>query len=114
MSERYYYLRKNGTDGKRGEMFGAVVVTMNDDGTVNRGVSVCSPKDRFNKKIAVNIALGRLRKAIETQSNIPMGTYRGKTEKIINRVYGKLDAGNFHVPANEMEQRMFAPKSDEK
>lgn len=105
---RHYYLREKKSDRTRGGMFGCVVVDINDDGTVNRGVSVCSHRDKFDKTIALNIATGRFNKAVQTHQNIPMKSYNGKAEKLQNRVYGKFDAGSFHAEANETEKRMFA------
>jgi len=114
MSERYYYLRKEGQNGKRGDMYGAVVVSMNEDGTVNRGVSICSSKDRFDKTIAVNIARGRYRKVLEKKESIPMKEYLGKKEKINFKYYGRVNAGDYGATPNEVEKRMFAPKSEKK
>ena len=105
---RHYYLREKTVDGRRGNMFGCVVVDMNEDGTVNRGVSVCASRDKFDKTIALNIATGRFNKAVATRQSIPMKVYNGKTENRQNKVYGKLDAGSFHAEANETEKKMFA------
>lgn len=59
----YYYLRaRNEKDKtvKSGVPYGVVAVRANEDGTVNRGISICSTRDIFKKKTGRGIALSRL------------------------------------------------------
>lgn len=49
----YYYLRaRNEKDKtvKSGVPYGVVAVRANEDGTVNRGISICSTRDIFKKE----------------------------------------------------------------
>ena len=55
---RYYYLRKQANGGSM--PFGCVAFRRNGDGTVNRGVSLCSTRDNFNRQHARGLALKRL------------------------------------------------------
>ena len=54
---RFYYLR-----GEK-RPFGCVAFVVNDDGTVTRGVSLCSIKDNFDRRRARGLAYKRLEKA---------------------------------------------------
>jgi hypothetical protein len=107
MSERHYYLRSETENGYKGKIYGVVVVSMNDDGTVNRGVSVCSYKDKFNKTIALNIARGRFAKAVNIKESIPFREYNGEVNKKMNPVLGSFDMASYHAEANELEKKMF-------
>lgn len=62
----FYYLRQHveNSPSKNGHPFGCVCISPNDDGTVSRGVSICSPKDYFNKKKARGMAFGRCNEAV--------------------------------------------------
>lgn len=43
----------------KGKPIGCVCLVKNDNGTYNRGISICSKKDRFEKRIARQIAFSR-------------------------------------------------------
>lgn len=53
------YIRKNE------KLIGCVVGLANDEKEVGVGVSLCNSKDKFNKDIALKIAIGRAYKSIE-------------------------------------------------
>lgn len=74
MSEEvmYYYLRDQHNNPR-----GCVAMSVNPDGTVNRGVSLCSMWDTFNKAHARGLALGRLNEAIRSKKDSMFGTYQG-------------------------------------
>ena len=55
---RYYYLKEYVNDGNR--PFGCVAFRRNADGTVNRGVSLCSTRDNFNRRHGRGLAMKRL------------------------------------------------------
>lgn len=59
----YYYLRernKQDKAAKSGVPYGVVAVRANGDGTVNRGISICSTRDIFKKKTGRGITVSRL------------------------------------------------------
>lgn len=60
---RLYYLHDD-----TGCRFACVAVAPgSEDGRVHRGISICSERDTFNKKLARCIALGRLQLALKGQ-----------------------------------------------
>ncbi len=59
----FYYLKKEREDGFE-HPYGTVCIKKNDDGTVNRGIAICSTSDNFNKKIGREISFARMNKAI--------------------------------------------------
>lgn len=110
---QYYYLRmENSNYGEKGKPFGVVAIKENSDGTVNRGVSICSSADSFNKRAGRGIALKRLMQAEKNQTTEKFPTYLGKTPQ--NICYIKGIAGRvierkycYHDVATEHEYRMF-------
>ena len=65
MKKAFYYLRKLTDRGIH--PYACVCVAQNDERTiVSRGISVCSDKDTFSKKIARNKALGYATKALNS------------------------------------------------
>lgn len=113
----FYYLRdnelnKNDKEAVKGVPFGVVAVRENADGTVNRGVSICSPTDRFNKKAGRGIALKRLFEAENLCKSIPFGVYTGveAKKKITNYPFAcKCD---FNAEITKAEHRMFHKPED--
>ena len=82
----FYYLRDNTLNindkmAKKGKPFGVVAIRENEDGTVNRGVSICSPGDKFNKVAGKGVAFKRLVEAENKKENIPFGGYVGDESK---------------------------------
>ena len=72
MKQVYYYLRypKNVyKDGGR-HPYGCVCLLKNDNGDVARGISVCSERDDFSKKIGRNKAYGYAVKALTSKKSI--------------------------------------------
>jgi hypothetical protein len=66
------YVRHKG--GKKKNAPYGVVVGMKMDGGFNVGYSLCNKKDRFNKKIALKIAVGRVYQGstvVAGQSKLP-------------------------------------------
>lgn len=75
----YYYLRDQHNHPR-----GCVAMSVNPDGTVNRGVSLCSTLDVFNRAHARGLALSRLNEAIRTKKDAMFGTYKGNRGGIIH------------------------------
>jgi len=72
LEEKYYYLRFGEGEGPvRGVATVCLVGYSSPDGTRHyvRGVSFCSPKDQFNKKVGRAKALGRAIKALEHEAS---------------------------------------------
>ena len=61
----HYYLRKDDTK----QPFACVAISKNEDGTVNRGISICSKDEPFKRGKARDKALGRLAKAVEKKED---------------------------------------------
>lgn len=104
----FYYLRKNDNANGRGTPYGVVAVRENEDGTVNRGVSLCSPDDKYDKNAGRGIALKRLIKAESDKRSTEFGVYTGVREK------KKMDydipfslKSAFHELITKEEHRMF-------
>jgi hypothetical protein len=113
----FYYLRnselnKNDTTAKRGVPIGVVAVRENEDGTVNRGVSICSPCDRYNKKAGRGIAFKRLLEAEAKKMSIPFGDYNGDDSKknIINFPFE--NKADYRAKITAAEFRMFHKPED--
>lgn len=83
---------------------------MNPDGTVNRGISICSPQDEFRKKIGRGIAYSRLLEAETVCHNVrKFKEYQGIDSKQLIRL-GNIPfeyAGEFNQVPSESEYRMF-------
>lgn len=56
---------------------GCVAICENSDGTINRGVSLCSYRDNFSKRRARNLATARLSLACKGM-DIRFGKYYGR------------------------------------
>lgn len=116
----YYYLRREDPLDKtaiRGKSYGVVAIRMNEDGTVNRGISYCSQKDSFKKSVGRGIALSRLLKAeIECRNGENFSPYFGKCpgapedfgNKQQKNIYTTFTIkGYFHSEMTCFEYRMF-------
>lgn len=68
----YYYLKY-----ENGQPYGCVAFRENEDGTVNRGVSLCSETDSFKKMIGRGLALKRLLEAEKNKQSVEWGVYDG-------------------------------------
>lgn len=112
----FYYLRENkhpnDKSNGRGVPFGVVAVRENPDGTVNRGVSICSPTDRYNKKAGRGIALKRLLKAETDCRSTPFGKYNGMDEKKKITHFPFAYKSDFNAEITESEHRMFHKPED--
>ena len=73
MSEIYYYYLKD----ENGKSYGCVAFCKNSDGTITRGVSLCSMKDSFKKITARGIALKRMNDAMKTKTSKLFHVYYG-------------------------------------
>jgi len=62
---QYYYLR----DFKTYQPYACIAINQNDDGTVDRGISICSSEDQFDKKLARSKSRGRLLHAAYKKCN---------------------------------------------
>jgi len=71
--EVFYYYLKDEND----KPYGCVAMCENEDGTINRGVSLCSTKDTFKKVCARGLAFKRMNDAIKTQKTEYFSEYNG-------------------------------------
>ena len=70
----YYYLKNEETK----KPFGCVAICENEDGTINRGISLCSTKDVFQKNCARGLAFKRLNEAIKNKSSNKFNEFFGE------------------------------------
>ncbi|MBR4316808.1 MAG: hypothetical protein IKP65_07610 [Alphaproteobacteria bacterium] len=113
-SVHYYYLREmheNDKQAPKGHPFGVIAVKNNGDGTVNRGIAICSPTDYFDKRKGRGLALQRLLKAErEQKSSEAFSCYTGNKDKM-NFDTSKVDAFQYKCGYREaetkQEHRMF-------
>lgn len=120
----FYYLRSgipaNDKNAKRGVPFGVVAVRLNEDGTVNRGVAVCSPIDKYNKDAGRGIALSRLLNAEEKETSLNVFEKYSKTgnrqhfsEDVVKNIFEKYRFKcGYHEPILQNEHRMFFKPED--
>ena len=104
----FYYLKRS--EGKQIKPYGVVAVRMNCDGTVNRGISICSPNDEFRKKVGRGIAYSRLIKAETACHNVgKFEVYNGTDDKKLIRLEDIPFEyhGEFNQKPSETEYRMF-------
>lgn len=73
--EVFYYYLKDEND----KLYGCVAICENEDGTINRGVSLCSTKDTFKKVRARGLAFKRMNDAIKTKSIMAFNDYNSDT-----------------------------------
>lgn len=71
-----------------GHPFATVAIEFNGDGTVNRGVSICSIDDQFVKRVGSQKALGRLMSAKKRNENIMEIESFVKNQNKIMKKYG--------------------------
>ena len=68
----FYYLKD-----ENGKSYGCVAFCENADGTITRGVSLCSKEDSFKKITARGIALKRMNDAIKNKNSKLFHIYYG-------------------------------------
>lgn len=98
----YYYLR---TDDNH--PYGCVAIQeTGDGGRINRGVSICSKLDKFDRQHARGLALTRLKLARNSLVGEPFATYHGDkpTMPPIGRDHNKYDC---NVEPTEFEYRIL-------
>ena len=115
----YYYLRDQHNNPR-----GCVAIEKNADGTVNRGISICSELDRFDRACARGIALQRLNIAKRDEKNVEFNKYNGECSGGVRHmpvwdlthtdVADKMDIGNlitfkctFRDQPTQFEKRML-------
>lgn len=113
----FYYLRDNELNkkdkcAKKGQPFGVVAMRLNEDGTINRGVSICSPCDKFDKKAGRGIALKRLMDSEKSEDSKFFGVYFGKTENMNIFNIPFVECCAYHVKPTESEHRMLYKPED--
>lgn len=98
-----------------GTPYATVAVTFNEDGTVNRGVSICSPHDPFVRSVGSAKAIGRLKKAAKTESDVyPINGFKKLESKILKKIGSSAKdevsfdmLGYYHSEPNELEKSIF-------
>lgn len=96
----YYYLRN-----KKNQPYGCVAIQETANGFINRGVSICSTRDKFNKKHARGLALRRLNEASKSLLGQAFACYYGKKPTIpATPEFNKFDC---HVEPTEFERRIL-------
>ncbi|MFA6889898.1 MAG: hypothetical protein WCQ80_02620 [Bacilli bacterium] len=109
----YYYLRMQQFD-HRGNIcaipYGTVAIRKNEDGTINRGISLCSKKDNFSRSIGRRKAYARLKKVEHYEKPVLLGQYGGDKSKaccplLIGHSWDTL--GYFHDLPTKTEEKML-------
>ena len=98
----YYYLRNS-----ENHPVGCVAIQETHDGKINRGVSLCSKKDHFNKNHARGLALARLNEAKESLFSKPFNQYYGNQPTmpaVANLPYEKYSC---NVVPTDFEKRIL-------
>ena len=113
----FYYLRDNELNkkdkcAKKGQPFGVVAMRLNEDGTINRGVSICSPCDKYNKKAGRGIAVKRLMECEERKESKFFGVYSGESDKMNIHNMPFMECYAYHVKPTESEHRMLYKPED--
>lgn len=90
---RHYFLREESQmKNKKGEnvtvkrIIGVVAISINAENPslVDRGVSICSKGDVFDKKKGVELAMKRMEKAQAKRGSLPFRVYTGRQAKAKN------------------------------
>ena len=97
----YYYLRD-----KQNHPYGCVAIQETNDGKINRGVSICSKADRWDRACARGIAFKRCQKASESLFPIPFGTYNGTKRHMPEIGFAYKSEGN--ATPTEAEAKIIA------
>lgn len=96
----YYYLRD-----ENNHPYGCVAIQESVNGKINRGVSLCSKCDNFDKKRARGIALSRLNTACSSLFSKPFEEYYGNKPTIpVAHQFNKYDC---NVDPTPFEARML-------
>lgn len=97
----YYYLRD-----EKNHPYGCVAIQESVDGKINRGVSLCSKRDNFDRKHARGLALRRLNIACSSLFGKPFEEYQGNKSSIpVVPPFNKYDC---NVDPTPFEARMLA------
>ena len=98
-----------------GTPYATVAISFNEDGTINRGISICSPNDMFLKSVGTAKAIGRLKKAVKAQSNImPIFGFNHLIHRIMRKkgtnpkdtvMFDNL--GYYKAEPNDLEKSIF-------
>lgn len=114
---KFYFLRNEPNDNRssKGQPYGVVAIRLNEDGTVNRGISVCSKYDLFNKNVGKGLALSRLLKAEKLCRSVDVfENYVGDNEDnhvpFIKNIYQYKCC--FHEPILDNEHRIYFKPED--
>lgn len=104
----YYYLRtETKINGKVCRTpYGTVALRRNEDGTVNRGISMCSTKDNFCRKTGRKIAFSNLMKVENKEVNIERKPYCGHplfANMPFEPGLGNVFSGYYHCEPTSLE-----------
>lgn len=96
-----------------GTPYATVALEINDDGTVNRGVSICSAKDSFVKKVGTQKAIGRMMSAKKAKNNIlPLNSFESTQRRLLKKM-GNLKARFENTNFDFLGAYRVAPTADE-
>lgn len=100
----YYYLKD-----ENNQPYGCVAIRENEDGTINRGVSVCSKKDAFLKASARGIAFKRLNDSYKLKETVYFNKYNGikRTCPINLEEFAINTKIAYYIKPTEQEYRML-------
>lgn len=98
-----YYLRKRDESNpeRKGEPFGCVCFSPMPCGNVVRGVSICSPKDQFNRTRGRHLAISRHNKPHDEAKHVEF------SEKLWRGTNMLFDKGVIIGPPTEFEKKIL-------
>jgi hypothetical protein len=95
-----------------GRPYATVAIEINEDGTVNRGVSICSAKDAFVKKVGTKKAIGRLESAKMRKGNVcAIESFDSTQKRILKKIGGEARFTN--TSFEYLGSYRVAPTADE-
>lgn len=86
MHKSFYYLRKYSAADDNLHPFACVCILKSDDGKISRGISICSPKDVFSKRIGRSKAFGYALKGMKENVYKRNSTYAYRIHEDISDV----------------------------
>lgn len=109
-SEVYFYYLRN----EDNTPYGCVAITRKANGKVNRGVSLCSANDNWNRTRARNIAKARVIEAGRHNLSIPFGTYNGSKPTAMPTSTFKYKLQSNAVPTQAETEMLSKPQTTTK
>lgn len=86
MKKVFYYLKNYTENGSH--PYACVCVIKSNDGIISRGISICSKKDNFSKRIGRNKAFGFAMRGLKNE-NVQIVKYSKSAKKVIDAILAR-------------------------